>query len=85
MKLGRENKMKNEKNDLFIREVAEQLLPYITKEVTENNEKEVEYVDEDGNTKADLKHIYESNGAEIIDLDLFDLGVLMEEEGRFMW
>lgn len=80
MKLGRENKMKNEKNDLFIRKVAEQLLPFITEEVTKWRDEEVEYVDEDGNTKADLKHIFESNGAEVIDLDM-----LMEEEGGIWW
>lgn len=64
------------KNDLFIKKVAEQLLPYVTKEVTENKKEAVEYVDEDGNTKADLKHIFESNGAVVIDWD-----ELMEEEG----
>lgn len=80
MKLGRENKMKNEKNDLFIREVAEQLLPFITEEASKWREEEVKYVDEDGNTKADLKHIFESNGAEVIDLDM-----LMEEEGGIRW
>lgn len=72
--------MRNEKNDLFIKEVAEQLLPFITEEVTKLRDEEVEYVDEDGNTKADLKHIFESNRANVIDLD-----VLMAEEGGMWW
>ena len=53
--------MKNHNNnDLFFKEVASQLLPFVVRESAET----IEYVDEDGNTKADLKHIFESSGAE---------------------
>ena len=65
--------MNNEKNELFFKEVASQLLPFVVREVAEP----MEYVDEDGNTKADLKHIFESSGADVIDLD----DLLAEDEG----
>lgn len=65
--------MKNHNNDLFFKEVASQLLPFVVRESAET----IEYVDEDGNTKADLKHIFESSGADVIDLD----DLLAEDEG----
>lgn len=69
--------MKNHNNnDLFFKEVASQLLPFVVRESAET----IEYVDEDGNTKADLKHIFESSGADVIDLDDLD-DLLAEDEG----
>ena len=73
-KIKGEGKMKtHNNNDLFFKEVASQLLPFVVRESAET----IEYVDEDGNTKADLKHIFESSGADVIDLD----DLLAEDEG----
>ncbi|MCI6736111.1 hypothetical protein [Aerococcus viridans] len=70
--------MKNHNNDLFFKEVARQLLPFVVRESAET----IEYVDEDGNTKADLKHIFESSGADVIDLD--DLDDLLAEDEEWL-
>lgn len=70
--------MNNEKNELFFKEVASQLLPFVVREAAEP----MEHVDEDGNTKADLKHIFESNGADVIDLD--DLDDLLADDEEWL-
>lgn len=61
--------MQNQNNDLFFKEVAQQLIPYLLQDNTENN-------DVDDMTYDEMKYILESNGATVIDWD----EVMLEEE-----
>ena len=61
--------MQNQNNDLFFKEVAQQLIPYLLQDNTENN-------DVDDMTYDETKYILESNGATVIDWD----EVMLEEE-----